>query len=55
MENFQAFKSDAAEGNTNREMLDLLYKNAPVTLFSSMAVAVLLYSVVKKTPNVPNK
>ena len=52
MENFQAFKSDAAEGNTNREMLDLLYKNAPVTLFSSMAVAVLLYSVVNKTPNV---
>jgi diguanylate cyclase (GGDEF)-like protein len=51
MENFLAFKPDAAEDNTNRELLDLLYKNAPITLFSSMAVAVLLYSVINRSPD----
>lgn len=51
MEKILAYKHDAAEDNTNRELLDLLYKNAPITLFSSMAVAVLLYSVIYRSPD----
>ncbi len=34
----------SAEANADRELLDLLYRNAPITLFSSTAVAVLLLS-----------
>ncbi len=35
---------NAADGNADRELLDLLYRNAPITLFASTAVAVLLLS-----------
>ena len=32
----------AIDQDTDRELLDILYKHAPVTLFSSMVIAVLL-------------
>jgi hypothetical protein len=34
----------ATEANTVRELLDLLYRKAPITLFSSTGVAVLMLS-----------
>ncbi|MCU7915158.1 MAG: hypothetical protein KZQ65_04425 [Candidatus Thiodiazotropha sp. (ex Gloverina cf. vestifex)] len=40
----QAVKNTNIDTYTGRELLDLLYKNAPITLFSSMAVTVLLLS-----------
>lgn len=51
MGKIQAFSSDTTEENATRELLDLLYKNAPITLFSSMAVSVLLFSVLYGSAN----
>lgn len=50
MGQIQAFRSDNAKENTERELLDLLFKNAPITLFSSMAVATLLLSSLYGSP-----
>jgi diguanylate cyclase (GGDEF)-like protein len=45
MEQRRDSKADStAESSADRELLDLLYRNAPVTLFASMIVAMLLLS-----------
>jgi diguanylate cyclase (GGDEF)-like protein len=51
MPNTQDSKSeDSIVASADRELLDLLYRNAPISLFSSTAVAILLLSVLYESP-----